>query len=166
VFVAFALTAPAANTDAAAGAGVAADPVVGVPALPADGYYMPQYRDWIGQQFSELDVAKWVRNLPDDLEIGQQYVIFYRKDCEHCHELMAVYFSGSPERLTTAIAVPERQGFPTENLQPFECPACRQAELPAGVDWFLQTPVLVRLADGVVECAAEVEATAPECLVR
>ena len=40
----------------------------------------------------------------------------------------------------------------------------RLAELPAGIDWFLQTPVLVRLADGVVECAAEVEATAPECL--
>jgi hypothetical protein len=38
------------------------------------------------------------------------------------------------------------------------------AELPAGIDWFLQTPVLVRLMNGVVECAAEVDATAPECL--
>jgi hypothetical protein len=77
---------------------------------------------------------------------------------------MEVYFSGSLKRPTTAIAVPERDGFPTENLQPFGCPDCRVAELPAGVDWFFQTPVLVRLADGVVECAAEVEAKAPECL--
>jgi hypothetical protein len=38
------------------------------------------------------------------------------------------------------------------------------AELPAGIDWFLQTPVLVRLADGVVDCAAEVDADAPECI--
>ena len=127
---------------------------------------MPQYQDWIGRPFHELDVASWTSNLPDDLDFGSQYVIFYRKDCEHCHELMALYFSGSLEQPTTAVAVPERYGFPTENLQPFDCPECRLAELPAGIDWFLQTPVLVRLADGVVECAAEVDATAPECLVQ
>jgi hypothetical protein len=28
----------------------------------------------------------------------------------------------------------------------------------------MQTPVLVRLSDGVVECAAEVTATDPTCL--
>jgi hypothetical protein len=77
---------------------------------------------------------------------------------------MELHFSGSLKHSTTAIAVPERHGFPTENLQPFECTECRVAELPAGIDWFLQTPVLVRLVDGVVECAAEVDATTPECL--
>ena len=126
---------------------------------------MPQYQDWIGQQFHELDMAAWTSNLPDDIGFGPQYVIFFRKDCEHCHELMELHFSGVLEHPTTAIAVPERDGFPTENLQPFNCPDCRLAELPAGIDWFLQTPVLVRLADGVVECAAEVEAITPECLV-
>jgi hypothetical protein len=78
---------------------------------------------------------------------------------------MELYFNGSLSMAVTAVAVPERDGFPTENLQPFACPECRLSELPAGIDWFLQTPVLVRLADGVVECAAEVEATTPECLV-
>jgi len=161
VAVAFGLSAPAPAVD-----GVSADVGrVDVPALPEDGYYMPQYQDWIGRQFHSLDVAAWTSNLPDDIGFGLQYVIFYRKDCEHCHELMELHFSGSLEQRTTAIAVPERHGFPTENLQPFSCPECRLAELPAGIDWFLQTPVLVRLADGVVECAAEVEATAPECLV-
>ena len=160
VIVAFGPSAPAPTVDG--------DPVetgsgVGV-ALPADGYYMPQYQDWIGRSFRELDLAQWAKNLPDDLEIGQQYIIFYRKDCEHCHELMELHFSGSLKHSTTAIAVPERHGFPTENLQPFECTECRVAELPAGIDWFLQTPVLVRLVDGVVECAAEVDATTPECL--
>ena len=135
-----------------------------VPALPADGYYMPQYQQWIGQDFRELDLASWTTNLPDDIDMGSQYVIFFRLDCEHCHELMEIYFSGTLEHPTTAIAVPERYGYPTENVQPFVCADCRVAELPAGIDWFLQTPVLVRLADGVVECAAEVEATTPECL--
>ena len=80
------------------------------------------------------------------------------------HEVMELFFFESVPAPTTAVAVPERDGFPTENLQPFACPACVLAELPAGIDWFLQTPVLVRLGDGVVECAAEVEASAPECL--
>jgi hypothetical protein len=38
------------------------------------------------------------------------------------------------------------------------------AELPSGVDWFMQTPVLVRLNGGVVECAAEMTADNPICL--
>ena len=161
VFVAFGLPAPSP----AANAGSVDVASVDVPALPADGYYMPQYGDWIGRQFGQLDVAAWISNLPDGIDFGLQYVIFYRKDCEHCHELMELHFSGSLEQPATAIAVPERYGFPTENLQPFDCPECRLAELPPGIDWFFQTPVLVRLRDGAVECAAEVEATAPECLV-
>ena len=164
VVVAFGPSAPTANVDGGSDGGSAVTGSGGAAALPADGYYMPQYQDWIGRPFHELDVASWASNLPDDLVFGTQYIIFYRKDCEHCHELMALYFSGSLEHPTTAIAVPERDGFPTENLQPFDCPECRLAELPAGIDWFLQTPVLVLLADGVVECAAEVDAVAPECL--
>jgi hypothetical protein len=160
VAAAFGLSAPAPAMN---GGSPAVESVVAT-ALPADGYYMPQYQEWIGRRFRELDVATWASNLPDDIDFGPQYVIFYRKDCEHCHELMELHFSGSLEQPATAIAVPERNGFPTENLQPFDCPECRLAELPAGIDWFLQTPVLVRLVDGVVECVAEVEATAPECL--
>jgi hypothetical protein len=132
--------------------------------LPADGYYLPDYQSWEGRRFSDLDIAGWVRGLPDDIASGSQYVIFYRKDCEHCHELMELFFSGPLAAPTTAIAVPERGGFPTENLQPFPCRECRTAELPDGVDWFLQTPVLVRLLDGRVECVAEVDPEAPECL--
>jgi len=164
VVLAFGLAAPGATVPGGSDGGVVESVGSAALPLPADGYYMPQYQDWIGRPFVELDVALWTRNLPDDLDFGPQYVIFYRKDCEHCHELMELYFSGSLDTPTTAVAVPERDGFPTENLQAFDCPECRLAELPIGIDWFLQTPVLVRLADGVVECVAEVEPTAPECL--
>ncbi len=131
---------------------------------PADGYYLPDYAAWQGTGFLELDVAEWIQGLPEDLARGQQYVFFYRKDCEHCHELMEVFFADELPLPTTAVAVPERDGFPTVGVQPFTCDACRLAELPAGVDWFLQTPVLVRLDDGVVVCAAEVTADNPICL--
>ena len=164
VVLAFGLPDPVPTVDGSSESGSVESATSTAPPLPADGYYMPQYQDWVGRPFVELDVALWVRNLPDDIALGPQYVIFYRKDCEHCHELMELYFSGSLDTPTTAVAVPERDGFPTENLQAFDCPECRLAELPIGIDWFLQTPVLVRLADGVVECVAEVEPTAPECL--
>jgi hypothetical protein len=152
-----AVQAPSADPAGVPGAAPAMD-------LPAEGYYLPDYQTWLGRPFTDLDIAAWVRGLPGDIASGSQYVIFYRKDCEHCHELMELYFSGPLPWPTTAIAVPERGGFPTENLQPFPCLECRTAELPDGVDWFLQTPVLVRLAEGRVECVSEVDPEAPECL--
>lgn len=134
------------------------------PAVPAEGYYLPQYGDWIGRSWSEVPIADWIVGAPADLETGQQLVLFYRKDCEHCHALMEFYFAGPLPVPTTAVAVPERSGFPTVGVQPFVCGGCRRAELPAGVDWFLQTPVLVGLDEGVVTCAAEVSPENPECL--
>ena len=157
VFVAFALPADNSTADPS-GVTASAAPV------PAAGYYLPNYEEWIGRPFRDLEIASWISGLPADLEVGQQYVIFFRKDCEHCHELMEVYFNGSLDWPAMAVAVPERDGWPTENLQAFPCVECRMGELPAGIDWFLQTPVLVRLADGVVECAAEVDAGTPECI--
>ncbi|HSL18873.1 MAG TPA: hypothetical protein VLB51_13280 [Methylomirabilota bacterium] len=132
---------------------------------PAEGFYLPDYGSWIGQRFRDLDLASWIRGLPEDLDAGTQYILFYRKDCEHCHALMEVFFADGEQLPTTAVAVPERTGYPTVGVQPLVCAGCRLAELPAGVDWFLQTPVLVRIADGVVECAAEVTADAPVCIV-
>ena len=66
VAAAFGLSAPAP-----VGGGVSADAgSVDVPALPSDGYSMPQYQDWIGRRFEELDVAAWTSNLPDDIGFG------------------------------------------------------------------------------------------------
>lgn len=131
--------------------------------LPAEGYYLPDYTTWEGRDWDSLDLASWVQDAPGDLSTGRHYVILFRKDCEHCHELLEVYFSGPLDFPATVIAVPERDGFPTEGVQEMPCEECRHAELPAGVDWFFNTPVLVRLQDGLVECAAEVSAEDPLC---
>ena len=64
---------------------------------------------------------RWIRGLPDDLDQGQQYMLFYRKDCEHCHELMEFFFAEELPLPTTAVAVPERAGYPTIGVQPFVC---------------------------------------------
>jgi hypothetical protein len=159
VAVGFGLTAAGAET-----ASTGTEAVSAAPSGPAGGYYLPDYASWIGTPFRELEIAGWMQGLPDDLDDGQQYILFYRKDCEHCHELMEVFFADQLPLPTTAIAVPERTGYPTEGVQPFVCDNCRMAELPAGYDWFLQTPVLVKLVNGIVSCAAEVTAADPVCL--
>jgi hypothetical protein len=135
-----------------------------VAALPAEGYYVPEYQEWLGQPWSEVPITAWIDGASADVVKGISYVLFYRKDCEHCHELMGVFFNGPLTWPTTAVAVPEREGFPTEGVLPFVCDECSTAELPAGVDWFMSTPVLVRLVDGVVDCAAEVTAATPMCI--
>jgi len=159
VAVAFGLT-PSGNALESADAPSGAVATAG----PTEGYYLPDYTAWQGSAFLDLDVAAWIRGLPEDIEQGQQYLLFYRKDCEHCHELMELFFAEELLLPTTAVAVPERTGYPTVGVQPFVCGSCRLAELPAGVDWFMQTPVLVKLAGGVVECAAEVSPESPMCL--
>ncbi len=137
---------------------------VSASAGPVDGYYLPTYDQWIGRPWEEVPIAAWIQGASSELSEGTRFVLFYRKDCEHCHELMEAFFTGPLAVPTTAVAVPDRGGFPTVGTLSFPCDQCDRAELPSGVDWFLQTPVLVRLADGIVECAAEVTADKPECL--
>jgi len=132
--------------------------------LPSEGYYLPEYSSWIGKKWSEIPLSSWIEGAPSDLGQGTEYILLYRKDCEHCHALIASYFSGVLPAPVLAVAVPEKHGFPTENIQPFVCGACQLAQLPSGIDWFFQTPVLIRLEDGVVECAAEVSVENPQCI--
>ena len=133
--------------------------------LPAEGFYLPQYDSWIGRSWTDLDVSAWVEGAVPGQVQGVEYVLFYREDCEHCHELMEAWFFGTLDFPTVAISVPYKDGFPTGNLQPFECSECALAEMPTGIDWIIQTPALLRLEDGIVQCAAEVTADDPQCLV-
>jgi len=133
-------------------------------AAPAERYYVPDYDAWIGARWESVSISRFIIGTPDDLDQGEQLVVFYRKDCDHCHELLELYFTGPLEVPATVVAVPERTGHPVEGIHPMPCTECRQAELPAGCDWFLQTPVVVRLEDGVVRCVAEEDVADPKCL--
>ncbi len=62
--------------------------------MPSEGYYLPDYDEWLGLDWRDVPISAWVQGTTGDLSSGPHYVIFYRKDCEHCHELMEVFFSG------------------------------------------------------------------------
>jgi len=131
------------------------------PEVPS--YYLPDYASWVGKEWKDLDIARWVRGPAPDGP-GIRYVIFYRKDCGHCHELLSTRFSGDLPYPATVIAVPDKGGFPAEGNYPMPCTECSRTELPAGCDWFFETPVVVRIENGIVTCAGEVDPEAPDCI--
>jgi hypothetical protein len=145
----------------------------GCPPLPTRGtpqpLYFPNYDTWVGLCWTQVPLAQFAGPLPPDFNEGTWYVIFYRKNCDHCHELLERFFTGPLKIRTLAIATPERSGFPALIDQlPMPCTECVLRELPIGPDYAMQSPVLVRVKDGVVECAAEgvdAEAPLPECLL-
>jgi len=160
----FAVTPPAPAASSETGA-VETEQVDQPAPLPEKGYFLPRYADWVGKKWTEIPLASWISGVPSDWKWkGIEYVLLYRKDCEHCHDLMLTYFSDVLPIPVLAVAVPEKQGFPEKNIQDFPCIECRKAELPSGVDWFFKTPVLIRIEDGVIRCAAETSVEDPLCL--
>ena len=134
--------------------------------VPARDWYELDTSDWVGKQAKDIDLVKFIRGLPDDLDEGEQYLIFYSRTCDHCQMLLEFHFGfGSPVP-TTLVAVPENvEGFSTEGLLDNPCMDCRPAELPPGVNWIMTPPVVMALRDGEVVCVKEGEdSDAPECL--
>ncbi len=134
--------------------------------VPPRDWYELDTSDWVGKQARDIDLVKFVRGLPDDLDEGEQYLIFYSRTCDHCQMLLEFHFGfGSPVP-TTLIAVPENvEGFETEGLLDNPCMDCRPAELPPGVNWIMTPPVVMALRDGEVICVKEAEdSDAPEWL--
>ncbi len=165
--VVFGLRLPTADGVAGAEVGTAVSGSAdSVAPPPASGYYLPEYDDWIGKRWEELDIARWIHDVPGFVTSreGTAFVILYRKDCEHCHELLATHFAGDPPYPTLLVAVPEKDGFPANGILPNPCTGCTVRELPKGCDWFFQTPVVIRLEDGVVTCVAEENPASPRCV--
>ena len=126
-------------------------------------FYQPDYDSWVGQRWSDLELTSFLPLWPEDIDEGLWYVVLYRLTCHDCHALLETYFEGELPFRAAVIAVPERDGFPTAGTLEMPCEACVELELPSGCDWFIKTPAMLRLRDGVVECAAEVDPDMPEC---
>ena len=110
---------------------------------------------------SDQEVAQLLpRPIPLDLNVGEKMVVFYRGDCDHCQEMFLTYFS-DPELPTPTLAV-DVMDYAPEGLLEFYCDACARAELPSGPSYLIQTPVVLRLKDGVITCITDGSATDEE----
>lgn len=128
----------------------------GWPLPPAqyEGYYYPQFQEWPGRKLSSIPFMHLLpRPLPEGFDEGAWLVVFYRADCEHCQELFLMNFSDAQlPAPTLAVGIPD---YHPESALEFLCDACLVTELPSGPDYLVQTPVIVRLMDGVVTCTSD-----------
>ena len=143
------------------GAGLNAE---AAPQLDANGWplppaslkpnYYPRFDTWLGLKLKDQEVAQLLpRPIPLDLDEGEKLVVFYRGDCDHCQEMFLTHFSDLELPLPTlAIDVMD---YAPEGLLEFYCDGCATAELPSGPSYLIQTPVVVRLKDGVITCIAD-----------
>ena len=139
-------------------------PVATTPSLPA--YYVLDTSDWVGQKIRDIDLITYLPDLPDTIDDGRQYLIFYSRTCDHCQMLLEMYFGFGTPVPTTLVAIPEsKSGFSTEGTLDNPCADCALLELPVGTDWLMTPPILIAIEDGVVQCAKEGEdSEMPECM--
>ncbi len=155
---------PPANDAGAAGASTPTDASASdVPAAPevpvaagprpwpprpatAQPWYAPEFPSWKGTRIDSHELMLLVRPMPVNLNAGRHHVVLMREDCDHCHELLMLYFGAELPAPTVAIAVPDATGERLEN----PCSACTSATFPGGITYVFATPVLLTVQDGVV----------------
>ncbi len=133
-------------------AGTAATPEEGNGwgAMPetVEPFYFTEFEDWVGSPITSQPLARLIqRPIPEALDEGRAFVMFYRADCEHCHHMLEEWFTESVPAPTVAVAVPD---VDPENAMPFPTSLVERRTLPAGPQYVISTPALFALKDGVV----------------
>jgi hypothetical protein len=129
-------------------------------------WYPSDIGSWVGKPVDEIKLFSWVKEWPQDIQSGKQYVIFYSLTCDHCEALLYAYFE-FPTIPTTLVAIPEStEGFNYDGAFENPCYDCAKTELAIGPDWIIGTPLLVAIENGIVKCATENEKyEEPVCLI-
>ena len=96
--------------------------------------------------------ARLGRPLPDWIDEDRFHLVFYRSDCDKCHELLDAFFSGPLETPVLAVEIPD--GDPAAALG-MPCDECLLHRLPEGTEYVLTTPVLLTVENGIVLAACE-----------
>lgn len=125
------------------------------PGVPAklEPFYIAEFGAATGKPLSDNPFARLISGkLPDDFLKGRWIIVFYREDCDHCHEMLMTYFTGKLPVRTLAIAIPDTD--PAAALDN-PCDECVKMSLVKGPNYVIGTPVVLAIQDGVVECVVD-----------
>ena len=125
-------------------------------ALP--GYWFASDLEaWIGRPWREIELFQFMPRWPSNMDSGIRYVVFYRRTCDHCQEMFENDLTDPAlAAQVTAIEVPEEKDLLRPDHAWFMPETdCEQMELPLGCDWIIQTPLAIRIENGIVTCAVE-----------
>ena len=117
-----------------------------------ESFYFDRFERWVGTPLASHGLALQIsRPMPEGFPAGRWHLVFYREDCDHCHELLEMYFAGPLETPTLAIKIPDSTGTPLE----MPCSECRLHQLTPGPSYVMSTPILMTVVDGIVVCVVE-----------
>lgn len=143
---------PASPQAAGRGAGETSTPAPPWPPVPAlVTTYAPNFASWIDTPLRSHDLALLASRPLPALDSGGWVVVYYRGDCEHCHELISDHLSDVHAARTLLIRVPEND--PALD-QPLPDAPFQRAVLPDGPFYVFQTPVMLGVVDGTVKALA------------
>lgn len=127
----------------------ATEPAAAWPPVPEKlkGTYFVDEQKVLGQRLEAQDLGALIsRPLPGDLNKGRWHLVYYRKDCDHCHELLATHFGKELPAPTLAIELPDSTGAAHD----MPCAKCSQHSLPKGPSYVVTAPLLMTIEDGVI----------------
>ena len=142
-------TATTSATTPAAATSSASSSAWPKPPAQLQPYYMPQVEQWVGKPLRSQPLAALIQQpLPTNLEQGRWIVMFYRKDCDHCHEVLEKYFMVKLPAPTLLISIPDTN--PASEL-PNPCTECVDTSFIKGPEYVVGTPILMSIENGIVK---------------
>ena len=115
--------------------------------------YFTTFSEWVGTAFASHPLAQIIsRPLPEWINSGRFHVVYYRADCEHCHDLLENFFDGELSTPVIAVQIPDHD---PANALPMPCDACLQHVLPEGPYYVIGSPVLLTVENGIVLSVCE-----------
>ena len=112
-------------------------------------YYMPQVEQWVGKPLRSQPLAALIQQpLPANFEQGRWIVMFFRKDCDHCHEVLEKHFMVKLPAPTLLVSIPDTN--PASEL-PNPCTECIETSFIKGPEYVVGTPILLSIENGIVK---------------
>ncbi len=118
-----------------------------------DPIYFPKFKEWVGKPFRAQKIAlAIVRPVPADLETGDWIITFSRPDCDNCQSFYRAHFASPRKERVLKVSIKDSTG----KSLPMPCAGCEEREVyrakpgERSPEYLLQTPIAVRLKDGIV----------------
>ena len=126
-------------------------------AVPSSWYIKTNaQQEFEGKKWRDIELFQMMRRWPKDLDQGRHYVVFYRRDCEHCEAMFLDHLLIPLDAPVAAVQIPHSK---TELMppSPWNMPAtpCEMLELPLGCNWIITPPLAFTIENGTVICAVE-----------
>jgi hypothetical protein len=124
--------------------------------IPNSWYAKDGVQGWVGKSWRDLELFQLMQRWPSGMDAAKKYVVFYRRDCEHCEAMFYDYLIVELDAPVTAVEIP---ATPTELRAPdaWDMPQTpvEHLQLPLGCNYLITPPLALTIENGKVTCAIE-----------